>query len=312
MEDFNYQLKHIPGAQNWADALSRRPDHDDGSDNNNQVVALLDEVFVKAITVTTLDGEIRQRQWRDQTRIESWKDRYHLMARSDGVWYKGKALVVTGEDETHWVLLEVYHDSLTAGHSRVVKTLIAVAQEYWWLDNWRFMQEYVKGCSKCQESKTNTHPNRLPLQPITPNSNAQPFSMITVDFIVKLPILKGYDSICTIIDHNCTKAVILLPCWEEMSFLNVARLYLERVFPFVGLPDKVISDRDSKFTSKVFREVCKLLEVKQKMASTYHPQTDGQSEKTNQHVEMALRIFGNFRQDDWSNLLPVIQYQINS
>jgi len=94
--------------------------------------------------------------------------------------------------------------------------------------------------------------------------------------------------------------------------LNVARLYLERVFPFVGLPDKVISDRDSKFTSKVFREVCKLLEVKQKMASTYHPQTDGQSEKTNQHVEMALRIFGNFRQDDWSNLLPVIQYQINS
>ncbi len=62
MEDFNYQLKHIPGAQNRADALSRRPDHDDGSDHNNQVVALLDEVFVKAITITTLDGEIRQWQ----------------------------------------------------------------------------------------------------------------------------------------------------------------------------------------------------------------------------------------------------------
>jgi len=136
--------------------------------------------------------------------------------------------------------------------------------------------------------------------------------MIAVDFIVKLPVSKGYDSICIITDHDCTKAVILLPCQEEMSSLDVARLYLERVFPFVGLPDKVISDRDSKFTSKVFREVCELLEVKQKMASTYHPQTNGQSEKTNQHVETALRIFGNFRQNDWSNLLPVVQYQINS
>jgi len=62
MKDFNYQLKHIPGAQNQANALSRRPDHNGRSDDNNQVVALLDEVFVKAITVTTLDGEIRQRQ----------------------------------------------------------------------------------------------------------------------------------------------------------------------------------------------------------------------------------------------------------
>ncbi len=55
-----------------------------------------------------------------------------------------------------------------------------------------------------------------------------------------------------------------------------------------------------------------LLEVKQSVASAYHPQTDGQSKKTNQHVEMALCIFGNFQQDNWSELLPVIQYQLNS
>jgi hypothetical protein len=83
------------------------------------------------------------------------------------------------------------------------------------------------------------------------------------------------------------------------------------VFPFIGLPEKIISDRDTQFTSKVFKEVCELLKVQQKMASIYHPQTDGQSKKTNQHVETALRIFGNFQQDDWSDLLPVIQYQLN-
>jgi hypothetical protein len=115
-----------------------------------------------------------------------------------------------------------------------------------------------------------------------------------MDFIVKLLNSRGYDLILTITDHDCTKAVILLPCKEEMGSLEIAKLYLERVFPYTGLPEQVISDRDTWFTLKIFREVCELLKVKQNMSSAYHPQTDGQSEKTNQHVEAALRIFGNF------------------
>jgi hypothetical protein len=106
----------------------------------------------------------------------------------------------------------------------------------------------------------------------------------------------GYDSIFTITDHDCTKAVILLPCREEMNSLEFTKLYLRHVFPFVAIPSRVISDPDPKFTSKVFREICNLLKVKQNISSAYHPQTDGQSEKTNQHVETALRIFGNFQQ----------------
>ena len=90
------------------------------------------------------------------------------------------------------------------------------------------------------------------------------------------------------------KAVILLPCMEDMDSKDVAKLYLHRVFPFVGILEWVISDRDPKFTSRVFREICMLLNVKQNILSAYHPQTNGQSEKTNQHMETALRIFGNF------------------
>jgi len=58
LEDFNYQLKHIPGTHNRVDALSRRPDHDDGSDDNEQIVALPDDLFVKAIKTATLDENI--------------------------------------------------------------------------------------------------------------------------------------------------------------------------------------------------------------------------------------------------------------
>ena len=150
------------------------------------------------------------------------------------------------------------------------------------------------------------------MQPILPNLQAQPFSTIVMGFIVKLPILGGYNTILTITDHDCTKAVILLPCRENMDLLSIAKLYLECVFPFVGLPEKVILDRNIGFTLQIFKEICDLLEVKQNISSVYHPQTDGQSEKTNQHVEMALRIFRNFHQDNWSDLLPVVQYQLNS
>jgi hypothetical protein len=84
------------------------------------------------------------------------------------------------------------------------------------------------------------------------------------------------------------------------------------VFPFVGILQGVILDQDLCFTSRMFKEICSLLKIKQNVSSAYHPQMDGQSKKTNQHVETALRIFGNFWADNWSKLLPIVQYQINS
>jgi len=179
-------------------------------------------------------------------------------------------LIVIGEDEDKRALLKLYHDSLSTGHPETAKMLQALRREYWWLSQRKFVQEYVRGCMQCQTGKANTHPNKPPLQPITPTLNARPFSTIAMDFIIKLPVSKGYDSILTIMDHDCTKAVILLPCKEEMDSMGVAQLYLEKVFPYVGIPDKVISDRDPRFTSKLFKEVCDLLKIKQNVSSTYH------------------------------------------
>jgi transposase InsO family protein len=115
-----------------------------------------------------------------------------------------------------------------------------------------------------------------------------------VDFIVKLPLSKGFDTLMTITDHDCTKAVILVPCNKTIDMEGVAKLFKDWVFPFMGLPKKIISDRDTRFTSTFFSEICSQLGIKQNLSSAYHPQTDGQSEKTNQHMETGLRIFCNF------------------
>ena len=134
----------------------------------------------------------------------------------------------------------------------------------------------------------NTHPNKPALQPITLDPQVQPFYTIVVDFIVKLLESNRYDSILTITNHNCMKSVILLPCCKGMGSLDIAKLYLKWAFLFVGLPMKIILDWDPKFTSRVFKEICDLLKIKQNMLSAYHPQMDRQSKKINQYIETAL------------------------
>ena len=134
----------------------------------------------------------------------------------------------------------------------------------------KFVQEYVQGCATCQSHKIITHPNKPAVYPITPELDAKPFQTISIDLIVKLPESSGYDSILTITDHDCTKGVILVPCLEGMSMEELTHQYKHRAFPYIGLPSKIISDRDTRFTSKFTTEVCKQLGIRQNISTAYH------------------------------------------
>ena len=104
----------------------------------------------------------------------------------------------------------------------------------------QFVTDYVKGCALCQANKANTHKTRPPLYPIKPQN--LPFETITLDFITKLPESRGFNTILTITNHDCSKAALFIPCREEINRLGVAQLYLRYVFPHYGLPQKVISN----------------------------------------------------------------------
>jgi hypothetical protein len=102
--------------------------------------------------------------------------------------------------------------------------------------------EYVKGCADCQRHNVNTRPTKAPLQPIYPKLEAMPFETVALDFIVKLPVSQGFDSILTITNQGCTKAAIFIPCNEDITAEETAALYIKHVFAHFGLPTKVISD----------------------------------------------------------------------
>jgi len=161
-------------------------------------------------------------------------------------------------------------------------------------------------------NKVNTHPSHPPLSPITPVENARPFETIAMDFITKLLPSGGYDTILTITDTDCTKASIFLPCKEAIGSEGVAQLYLTHVLPHYGLPKKIISDRDPRFTSCFGKELCHLLDIHQNISTAHHPQTDGASEQANQSLKQYLRMFCGTQQNNWHAWLPLAQYTKNS
>ncbi len=162
-------------------------------------------------------------------------------------------------------------------------------------------------------AKQSQHPAaETPFVPYNTKREARPFETIAMDWITKLPPSNGYDSILTIMDHNCSKAVLFIPCKEAMGTKELVRHYFNKVFPHYGIPGKIISDRDLWLTSHLAKQICKEANIDQKISTAYHLQTDGQLERTNQTLETFLRIFYNKQQDDWAQWLPLAQYVLNA
>ena len=161
-------------------------------------------------------------------------------------------------------------------------------------------------------TKSCTNRPKIPIFPITTERNSALFKMITVDLIVDLSHSNNYDSILTITDHNCTKVALFLPCNQTIDVPGITRLYAQHVFPHYGVPKKVISNRDLRFTAMFAKELCQMLGIMQNLSTAYHPQMDGQLERTNQWLEQYLQIYRNHQQDDWASWLPMVQYVHNS
>ena len=280
--EFDFEIHHIPGkANSRADALSRRPDYDQGTCDNENVVILPEAIFVRAVTITNRQEE------QDTETLKPWVDP-HKLKRVNNIWYKEGRRVITGSTEDKRIIIKSHHDPPVYGHPGISKTMQLVERDYWWPKMKLDIMDYVKGCTECQRHKVNNQPTRAALNPIYPKPKAMLFETVAIDFITELPLSQGYDSILTVTDHDCTKAAIFIPCNEEINAEETAALYLKQVVTNFGLPSKIISDRDLRFASKFMRELCKMMGIEQNISTAYHPRTDRQSEHTNQWVETFL------------------------
>ena len=194
----------------------------------------------------------------DHDILKPWIDS-HQLKNIHGTWYKGSWQVVTGRTHHKWMTIKAHHNPPVYGHPGITRTLQLTAWQYWWPKMSQDVTEYVKGCAECQQNKINTCPIRTPLQPIYAKPEALPFETIALNFITKLPESEGSDSILTVVNHDCTKAAVFIPCHDEITAEETAGLYLKHVFMCYGLPLKIISDQDPRFASKFTHKLCHLL-----------------------------------------------------
>jgi hypothetical protein len=229
----------IKGKHNeHADALSQRPDYDQGENDNANVTVLPDHLFVRAPVEIRAEHDVQNEQV-----LSKWVDA-HELKKIDGVWYKNGRWVITEIGLGTRAVIAAHHDAPAHGHPGIARTIQLIERDSWWPGLRREVTDYVKGCAECQWHKINNRPTKAPLEPIWAKPEAMPFETVAIDFITKLPISQGYDSILMVTDHDCSKAAIFIPCVEEISGEETAALYAKHVFARHGLPTKIISDCD--------------------------------------------------------------------
>ncbi|GJP45881.1 hypothetical protein CLOM_g5223 [Closterium sp. NIES-68] len=207
------------------------------------------------------------------------------------------------------LLIQEVHDSNLSGHFGVDRILKALQRFYYWPDMVTGVQRYVAACPICQRMKSSHQRPTGLLQPLKPPQ--RPWQYVTMDFVTGLPAEpSGNDAVLVVVDR-LTKMAHFAPCSTTITAEETARLFISTVVRLHVIPAAIISDRDTKFTSKFWQDTWARYGTRLPFSSAYHPQTDGQTEKTNQTMEQLIRTNCPDR-TKWEGVLPMLEFSYNN
>jgi hypothetical protein len=132
-----------------------------------------------------------------------------------------------------------------------------------------------------------------------------------MDFIEQLPASSNHTAILVVVDQ-LTKQSRFIPTVDTITSSDLAKIFVQHVFSKHRVPEHVTLDRGSELVSHFFRSLGKALDIKLHFTPGYHPEGDGQTEHTNQTLEQYLRMYCNYQQDNWSELLPLAEFAYNN
>lgn len=318
LEEFDFKLVFKPGKDMVApDAISRQDRFLPTRVELDQIfkkVAISEHqvVYVNHVQVAQVDilvvAELMEKLAINVV-DENLKKKYGL-TKKEKLWYYQERIYV--EDvECRETIIKLRHDGRVGGHFGVTKTIEGVAREFWWPGLPKDIKQYVLTCETCQREKAPRHKPYGLLQSLRTWKFA-PWRSISIDWITGLP-QSGPDKFDAVATVTClvSKMAHFIPCREDDSAFTFAQRFLREIYRIHGAPENIVSDRDAKFVSKVWKRFSEILGVELKMSSSFHPQSDGQSEATNAILETLIRCYGNYTNSDWWDLLPLMEVSYN-
>lgn len=189
------------------------------------------------------------------------------------------------------------------------KTHSRIASEWFWEGMRKQIVEYVKSCGVCQTQKTSTLSPAGLLQPISILNLV--WENITMDFVEGLPKSQGKDTVLVVVDR-LTKYAHFISLKHPFTAITMATSFVKEIVRLHGFPTSIISDHDKIFMSLFWKELFRLQGTWLKRSTTYHPQTDGQSEVVNKTLEIYLRCFINGKPKQWMHWLHWAEYSYNT
>eukprot|EP00253_Pinus_taeda_P017798 PITA_17798 len=306
LSGFDFEIKHLKGKENRvADALSRKVQCVCRLSVSKWQSTLLEKIKEVA------DQDAVYHQIKQQIHQLSDKEIQQGYVLDDaGVLYFHKRLYVPNENDLRKLILDEFHTSHYTRHPGYHKMVVALRKEYYWPRMKKDVAEYLARCLECQQIKTeHMHPAGL-LQPLP--IPKWKWEIISMDFITGLPrTKKNNDSIMVVVD-KLSKAAHFIPVQSTYKAVQIAHIFMQNVFKLHGLPKVIILDRDVKFTSAFWRTLFAELGTQLNFSTTYHPQTDGQTERVNQVVEDMLRACVMMRPTQWEEYLHLVEFVYNN
>nr|GEW45299.1 putative reverse transcriptase domain-containing protein [Tanacetum cinerariifolium] len=208
------------------------------------------------------------------------------------------------------LLLDEAHKSKYSIHPGSTKMYCNLKPDYWWSGMKRDIVKYVEQCLTCLQVKTEHQQPYGKLQPL--EIPVWKWEKIIMDLITKLPRTPRQCNVIWVIFDRLTKSAIFLPIKESMSSEALAKLYLREVVARHGVPVSIVSDRDNRFTSRFWQRIQEDLGTRVYFSIAYHPQTDGQSERTIQTLEDLLRACAIDFGGSWDKYLPLAEFSYNN
>jgi hypothetical protein len=324
---YNYMIRYQPGGQNGAaDALSRRVElAPENPEEEEPLVMISRDQFTEiAMVIAELTEEEVQEVLIAATQVVVESDQgiqqqiRKLLADvalpqsvtiQDGLPLHEDRVYVLDLPGLRAQLLQLYHDSLMVGHLGQQGMLDLVSRLYWWPNMHIYVQEYVKGCHTCRRNKHCNWRTAGVLEPLpTPQG---PWEWTQSDHIVGLPWSQGFDAIYVVSDR-LTKMAHFIPTTTCTTAEDLVELHLRHVWKSHGVPQVHNTDRGPMFTADYTKHFFKALGINQRFSTAYHPQTQGQVESNNRWLETYLRTFCNHQQNDWADLLHLVEFAYNN
>ncbi|GJV73482.1 putative reverse transcriptase domain-containing protein [Tanacetum coccineum] len=234
----------------------------------------------------------------------------HFEQRDDGEIYFFDRIWIPSVGGVRKLIMDEAHTSRYSVHPGADKMYYDLRDLYWWPGMKRDIAEYVSRCLTCSKIKAeHQKPSGFLQQPEIPEWK---WEKITMDFITKLPkSSSGHDTIWVVVDR-LTKSAHFLPIREDYKTEKLAKIYTNEIVARHGVPVSIISDRDGRFTSHLWQAFQEALGTRLDMSTAYHPQTDGQSERTIQTLEDMLRACVMDFGGSWDTHLPLIEFSYNN